>query len=65
MDHPGPADVHGLPGTPGGLRLGGLEPRVARVKSRDAPSRNAGDLTYTSRAYTKLKPATYLRFRTF
>jgi hypothetical protein len=61
MDHPGPADVHGLPGTPGGLRHAGLEPRV----DRDAPSRNAGDLTYTSRAYTKLKPATYLRFRTF
>jgi hypothetical protein len=60
MDHAESADVHGLPGTPGGLRHAGLQSRVAW----NTPAHHrAGDPTYTSPAYTNLKPRTYLRFR--
>ena len=70
MDHPGPADVHGLPGTPGGLRLGGLEPRerelialkfFAGLSNRElarvlgVSESNAGTLLH--RAVTKLRKA--------
>jgi hypothetical protein len=62
MDHAESADVHGLSGTPGGLRHASLESRVA---AWNTPAQNrASDPTYTSPAYTNLKPKPYLRFRT-